>query len=68
MTDDGLYATEADALSHASEMDILYQNPNRQDLAWLLGVDADVLDPDVRLREVANWVDQPVMARYVAKQ
>ena len=68
MTDDGLYATEADALSHASEMDILYQNPNRQDLAWLLGVDADVLDPDVRLCEVANWVDQSVMARYVAKQ
>lgn len=67
MTNDGYYATEADALIHASQMDLLYQDPSRQDLAWLLGMDADVLDPDVRLREVANWVDQPVMAHHVAK-
>ena len=67
MIADGFYATEQDALSHASQMDLLFKDTQRDDLAWLLGVDRDILDPDVRLREVANWVDQPVLLHHLAK-
>ena len=67
MTTDGFYATVHDALSHASQMDLLHQDSRRDDLAWLLGIDRDILDPDVRLREVANWFDQTVMLRYLAR-
>lgn len=68
MTTGGFYATEQDALSHASQMDLLCNDNSRDDLAWLLGIDKDILDPDLRLREVANWVNQPVMLRYLAKK
>jgi len=37
--------------------------PQRQDLAFALGVDEDVLDPGVRCREVRNWLDQRVKPR-----
>jgi hypothetical protein len=48
-------------------MDLLCNDTRRDDLAWLLGIDKDILDPDVRLREIANWVDQPVMLHHLAK-
>jgi GMP synthase (glutamine-hydrolysing) len=67
MTADGFYATEQDALSHASQMDLLFRDTRRDDLAWLLGIDRDILDPDVRLREVANWIDHPVFLHHLAK-
>lgn len=67
MTDDGFYTSENEARSHASDMDVLHQNPSRDDLAWSLGVDQDILDPDVRLREVANWIDQYVLPRAAAR-
>ncbi len=63
MVEDGFYKTIDDALAHASDMDVLHQNPDRYDLAWALGVDQDILSPDIRLREVANWVDQFVVPR-----
>jgi len=67
MTDDGFYASEQDAHSHAADMEVLFQDPLRADLAWALGVDQDVLDPDVRLREVANWLTRSVLPRAVAR-
>ncbi len=67
LTDDGFYADEGAAHAHATEMELLQQNPSRQDLAWVLGLDHDVLDPDVRLREVANWLDLNVLPRMRAR-
>lgn len=67
LVEDGFYADEASAQAHATDMELLHQDPSREDLAWLLGVDQDILNPDVRLREVANWVDQYVMPRSVAR-
>ncbi len=65
---DGFYADEASAQAHASDMERLHQDPSREDLAWLLGIDQDLLNPDVRLREVANWVDHVVMPHAVARR
>lgn len=64
---EGFYESNDAAHSHALQMDLLHQDPNREDLSWLLGVDRDVLNPDVRLREISNWVDRYVMPRCLAR-
>lgn len=67
LSEDGFYENTEAAQSHAQDMELLCQDPSRQDLAWLLGLDQDVLDADVRLREVSNWLSQYVMPRCVAR-
>jgi GMP synthase (glutamine-hydrolysing) len=39
------------------EIETLHRDPSRRDIAWRLGIDTDVLDPEVRCREVRNWID-----------
>jgi len=63
LTSDGFFRDGEAALKHAGKMDVLHQNPERQDLAWLLGVDEDVLDPRIRFREIENWVIHQVLPR-----
>jgi len=41
-------------------LQLLHQNPDRQDVAWFLGLDSEVLDQRVRWREIDNWIDQMV--------
>ena len=60
---EGFYKDYDAALKHAGQLDVLHQNPERQDLAWLLGVDRDVLDPRIRYREIENWVVHQVLPR-----
>ena len=49
-------------------LETLYQDPSRQDLAWMLGVDDDVMNEGVRRLEVRNWVERLVIPTLVAKQ
>ena len=45
-------------------LEALHDDPGRQDLAWKLGVDKDVMDKDYRRTEVHNWIEKlvkPVM-------
>ena len=42
-------------------LETLHQDPERQDLAWLLGVDDDILNEDVRRLEVRNWIERLVI-------
>jgi GMP synthase (glutamine-hydrolysing) len=39
----------------------LHQDPSRKDIAWLLGIDEDVTNDDVRTMEVRNWIDRLVL-------
>ena len=43
------------------QLEALHQDPSRRDLAWLLGIDEDVMNEDVRLAEVRNWIEQLVL-------
>lgn len=48
---------DADAAhEYVNRLETLYQDPSRTDLAWQLGVDADVMNEDVRVAEVRNWI------------
>lgn len=42
-------------------LETLHQDPSRKDIAWLLGIDEDVTNDDVRLAEVRNWIDMLVL-------
>ena len=42
-------------------LETLHQDPSRKDVAWLLGIDDDVTNEDVRLAEVRNWIDMLVL-------
>lgn len=45
----------------------LDKHPDRKDLAWLYGLDADVLNPALRTRELTNWVDGLVIPHAAAR-
>lgn len=48
-------------------LEALHQDPSREDLAWLLGIDDDILNEDVRRTEVRNWIDRLVIPTMIAK-
>lgn len=64
---EGFYADDTAAHHHAGQLDVLHQNPSRQDIAWQLGIDQDVLDPRIRYREIENWIDHQVLPHMVQK-
>ncbi|MDD9876496.1 MAG: type 1 glutamine amidotransferase [Magnetovibrio sp.] len=59
----GFYADADAARRHCEQLTTLHQDPDRQDVAWLLGIDADILDPRIRWREIDNWIERLVRPR-----
>ena len=57
----GFFQNSSDAAIYIQRLESLHQSPDRKDLAWQLGVDADVMNPDVRQIEVRNWIDHLVI-------
>ncbi|MBC8048791.1 MAG: type 1 glutamine amidotransferase, partial [Chitinophagales bacterium] len=57
---DKLYATSEALAAHAHDIRALGRDRSRRDLAWRLSVDMDVLDPVMRLNEIANWIKYQV--------
>ena len=57
----GFFTDSDAALDYVAKLEALHQNPDRKDLAWLLGADADVMNEDVRLAEVKNWIEHLVL-------
>ena len=60
LTAQGFFADADDVASFLRQLEALHADRSRRDLAYRLGVDADVLDPRIRTREVRNWLDQLV--------
>ncbi len=56
----GFFADEAAARDYVDKLEVLHQDPSRKDLAWLLGIDDDVMNEDVRQMEVRNWIERLV--------
>ena len=57
----GFFQDRAAGEAYVNHLEALYQNPERKDLAWKLGIDADVMNPDVRQLEVRNWIKRLVL-------
>ncbi len=63
MVEQGFHKDEAAVAKHAALLDTLHQDPARRDLAWLLGIDDDILDQDTRYTEIRNWLESQVLGR-----
>jgi GMP synthase (glutamine-hydrolysing) len=57
----GFFRDREAAETYVDQLEVLYQDPSRKDIAWLLGIDEDVMNEDVRLAEVRNWIDRLVL-------
>ncbi len=61
LVDLGFFQNREAGLVHVDRLEALHQDPSRADLAWQLGIDADVMDEDVRTRELRNCIDHLVI-------
>ena len=57
----GFFADVEAAEDYVNKLETLHQDPSRRDIAWLLGIDDDVLSGDVRQAEVRNWIEHLVL-------
>jgi GMP synthase (glutamine-hydrolysing) len=61
LVEEGFFAAEDDLLHYANELAILDREPTNRPLAWRHGIDGAVLDRNLRVKEVANWVERMVL-------
>ena len=59
----GFFADTEAARDYVNKLETLHQDPSRRDIAWLLGIDDDVVNDDVRQVEVRNWIAHQVLPR-----
>ena len=57
----GFFRDAAAGHDYVAMLETLHQDPGRTDIAWLLGLDADVMNDDVRVAEVRNWIRHLVL-------
>ena len=63
LTGMGFFADLDAAQDYVNKLEALHQDPSRRDLAWLLGIDSDIMNEDVRQAEVRNWIEHLVLPR-----
>lgn len=61
LTDKGFFSSLEDAQHYVDLLETLHADPARKDIAWLLGIDDDVMNPDIRQAEVRNWIELLVL-------
>jgi len=64
----GFFRDRPAAESFVNPLESLHQDPSRPDIAWLLGIDEDVMNEDVRQCEVRNWIDRLVIPTMQARR
>jgi GMP synthase (glutamine-hydrolysing) len=57
----GLARTPDDVEQQARLVDALAEEPDRRDIAWRLGLDDQVTDPNLRRAELRNFIDRLVL-------
>jgi len=57
----GFFKDEVAALRYVDDLENLHADPSRKDIAWRLGIDADIVNEDIRHCEVRNWVQRLVL-------
>jgi len=68
MKEERLFLTDAALDDYVAELDTLRDDPTRADIGWLLGINADILDEDIRPRELANWIEYRVRPAIAARR
>ncbi len=63
LVEQGSFADPDAAAAWIADLEALHQAPERADLLFRYGLDEDVLEPSLRMREVANWLAREVAPR-----
>ena len=63
LAQEGFFAAPEDAKAYADDLRALEADPSRSDLAWRHGLDAEVVDPALRRREIGNFIEHQVRRR-----
>jgi len=66
LTDLGFFASVSEAEQFVEDLRTLHHNPQRKDIAWRLGISADLTRAEVRQAELRNWINLLVMPRISA--
>jgi len=61
LTELGFFKSREDGEKYVDLLETLHQDPKRYDIAWMLGIDDDVMNIDVRQLEVRNWIERLVI-------
>jgi GMP synthase (glutamine-hydrolysing) len=61
LVDLGFFRDLDAAQAFVDRLEALHLDPGRKDLSWLLGIDEDVIDEDIRQVEVRNWIELLVL-------
>jgi GMP synthase (glutamine-hydrolysing) len=64
---EGFCRTPEEALAYAEDLAALGKDPARFDLAWRHGIDAEVLEPVRRTREIRNFIEHRVRTEKSAR-
>lgn len=59
----GFFKGHDDLMEYVERLEALHKEPNRHDLRWQLAIDDDVLSPDIRQCEFANWIENVILPR-----
>ena len=60
LVEEGFYSSLESADAHLDDLESLHHDASRKDLAWKLGLDAEVLDESRRLTEIRNFLKHVV--------
>jgi GMP synthase (glutamine-hydrolysing) len=52
----GYFRDAAEAQTYCEDLRRLDAAPARTDIAWRLGIQPEVYEPDLRLTEIRNWI------------
>ena len=63
LVEQGFFSDDSEAHRYIERVEALHADPSRDDLAQLLGIDAELLDEEARTLEVRNWLDCRVRPR-----
>ena len=61
LTELGFFTGRQAGEDYVDLLETLHRDPSRTDIAWLLGVDKDILDEVYRRTEVRNWLNHLVL-------
>jgi len=57
----GYFRSEAEGRQYVDDLEALFKDSSRKDIAWRLGIDNDVISADIRQVEVRNWIRKLVL-------
>jgi GMP synthase (glutamine-hydrolysing) len=68
LVEEGFVRSQAEGEAYAADLAALDTDRSRQDIAWRLGLDDEVLDDARRLTELRNWIAHQVMPAHSARE